>query len=658
MKKLAKYFLAFCLTLSISGCSQSYSEKLTADSFYDGLWQYSEIDGNPYQTQLNGRDKYTVSFWIRPENNYPDTVLMFMGNESQYIALTGSGYNDGVFNGLTLLSKDSKKSSMTYAEGAVTVSCRRWNHIQISVSRGQAEVFLNGSSALKGEVTDKLDDTVIMIGSNQAGAGLKDVSGRISDLAVTSEVLTEKDAFSAYQSLYPAVLLDTINYTDSTHLDHNIWLLGNTIDGVPVTWSVEENPVMDARGILTETDTAYDVRAAASAATEYAEASKEFVFHIEGNSAEENLKKDIRCLDADIEGILFSGTALPLTEVNGSSVAYEVKEGPAEINDGILRKTTAEERPMITFTARLENGGHTEEREYHAVVLDEAYGYVMSYFNGDLGSETGYLAVSADGLNWSKLEGSDITVSNGTKRVRDPNIARTGDGGFVITATQGMDNPEIYIMTSEDLTSYSEEQMVLVDVIDPGMKMSGTRAWAPEVIYDNENGLYYIYYSDPTDDQAPMYYVTTSDFVTYSYPDRLFDPGYPVIDGTIFVMNGRYWMIYKDERADVQTIFSAVSSYPYEHFEMAYDLNFLAPLRKVEGPIVFKDIDTGGYRIYIDDFSNHTFLAGRFSRLGNDPDTDWSDTGLLSLPEDDVRHGSIVRITEKEYERLLSCYMK
>lgn len=656
MRKLTEFLLAFCLASSLSGCGQSYSEKLTADSFSDGLWQYSEIEGVPYQTQLSGRNRYTVSFWIRPENNYPDTALLFLGSENQYIAVTGSGYHDGVFSGLSLISYDGGKTDAVSAgDSAVTVSCRRWNHIQLSVRNGQAEVFLNGVSALKGAVC-RISDAAVSVGS--APAGMKEVRGRISGLTVNSEVLGEKEAFEAYQALYPAVLLDTIDYSDSEHLDHNIWLPGSKIDGVDVNWTVEENPVMDARGILRETDTACDVHAAASVSTAYASASKEFVFHIEGSSAQENLQKDLRCLDADIEGVIFSGTKLPLREIHGSKVVYEVSEGPAAVREGVLIKTSDEARPVIRLKAVLENGGFSAEREYSTVLLDAAAGYVMSYFNGDPGSETGYLAVSQNGLDWIKLEGSDITASAGTKRVRDPNLARTKDGGFVITATQGMDNPEIYVMTSEDLTSFTEAEPVLVGVADPGMKMSGTRAWAPEVIYDNENDLYTVYFSDPGDECAPMYYVTTSDFETYSYPDRLFDPGYPVIDGTIFVMDGRYWMIYKDERAAVQTIFSAVSSCPGERFEMAYDMNILAPLRKVEGPMVFRDIETNGYRIFIDDFSHHTFLAGRFSRLGDKPDPDWSDTERLSLPEDDVRHGSVVRITEKEYEALCGYYMK
>ena len=78
--------------------------------------------------------------------------------------------------------------------------------------------------------------------------------------------------------------------------------------------------------------------------------------------------------------------------------------------------------------------------------------------------------------------------------------------------------------------------------------------------------------------------------------------------------------------------------------------------RPVEGPMVFKDIHEEKYHLFVDYFAYHRFFAGTFTGLGYDSLVDWSDSDTLALPEEDVRHGSILPVTEKEYHRLLDAY--
>ena len=120
--------------------------------------------------------------------------------------------------------------------------------------------------------------------------------------------------------------------------------------------------------------------------------------------------------------------------------------------------------------------------------------------------------------------------------------------------------------------------------------MDGLRAWAPEVIYDNEADLYYVYFSDPHDDIGKIYRVTSTDLESFSYPKVMLDTGYPVIDMTIFPMNGLYWMIYKDERAGALTVYPGYTSSLEEGFQKVLDWKYLIPERPVEGPTVFQDM--------------------------------------------------------------------
>lgn len=111
-------------------------------------------------------------------------------------------------------------------------------------------------------------------------------------------------------------------------------------------------------------------------------------------------------------------------------------------------------------------------------------------------------------------------------------------------------------------------------------------------------------------------------------------------------------MIYKDERPGALTIYPGYSGSLEEGFLKVLDWKYLIHERPVEGPSVFQDLQTGEYHILVDQYSDHTFLAGRFRDLSYDSEIDWSDTEQLSLPEEDVRHGSVIPITEQEYHAL------
>ena len=76
--------------------------------------------------------------------------------------------------------------------------------------------------------------------------------------------------------------------------------------------------------------------------------------------------------------------------------------------------------------------------------------------------------------------------------------------------------------------------------------------WAPEFVYDAERQTYLIFWSSVTSPAGHqrIWCAETSDFKSFSSPAILFDPGYTVIDATIVTHQGRYYMVYKDERGE------------------------------------------------------------------------------------------------------------
>ena len=523
---------------------------------------------------------------------------------------------------------------------------------------------MNGEKTAEGPFEHSTKNASMIIGGNPLG--FSDIHGKISGFTLSSELLQESEIKRTYEEALAAVLLDTVHFPDQDHLNRDLWFDSNTIDGYPLTWRRDpETTLMDDFGRRTSPGTAGTAIFTASLSTENSSAEKQFVFTLAADNPEEQFRSDLKELDTMIEGTLFSEQSLPESAQNGTQFSYQITEGNAHFDGSQLIKDSEDEKESIRFTVTAENNGLSKEKEYEAVLLDEAYGYLMIYFNGDVDQEVMHFSLSTDGIHWESSTSSDINSrlpakeDFGTMRLRDPHLSRDENGSFIIAATEGGDHPYIYLYRSDDLLSFDDGHRLLVSYPDDALGMTGEKAWAPEVLYDNENYDYLIYYADHREDRGPVYVIHSDlSFEDFTYPQILFDPGYPVIDSTIFPMNGKYWMLYKDERTAAQTVYPAVTDDLKYGFRKAYDWKYLHLKRPLEGPIVFKDIHADIFHVFLDSYAEHTFYAGTFTTLDYSSEIDWSDTAELVLPEADVRHGSVIPVTEKEYQRILESYSK
>ena len=101
--------------------------------------------------------------------------------------------------------------------------------------------------------------------------------------------------------------------------------------------------------------------------------------------------------------------------------------------------------------------------------------------------------------------------------------------------------------------------------------------WAPDIIYDRENGDYLLHWSSSHScnnyGRKGIYYSRTKDFKEFSSPEVLYrkeDSG--VIDSAIYEENGWYYMFVKSEGNPEKIILlrSAYAAGPYERVE-AFD---------------------------------------------------------------------------------------
>jgi predicted GH43/DUF377 family glycosyl hydrolase len=282
--------------------------------------------------------------------------------------------------------------------------------------------------------------------------------------------------------------------------------------------------------------------------------------------------------------------------------------------------------------------------------------YMFSYFTGD--SRDGLkLAYSEDGYNWTALRGNQSFLKPGVgndKLMRDPSVIRGGDGKFHMVWTVSWKERGIGYASSADLMNWSEQQFIPVMEHEPEAR----NTWAPEIFYDKDENLYMIYWATTIrgkfaesqvagDDSLNhrMYYVTTSDFKTFSETKLLYDKGFNCIDAVIVKVDGKYVMFIKDETKEPvaeKNIRIATSDQLTTGWG---DASEPITINWVEGPTVGKIGDA--WLVYFDRY--------RIRKMGAVTSTDllnWTDVSdQVSFPEG-TRHGTFFTITRKEFERI------
>ena len=282
--------------------------------------------------------------------------------------------------------------------------------------------------------------------------------------------------------------------------------------------------------------------------------------------------------------------------------------------------------------------------------------YMFCYFK-DNGVDGLHLAYSHDGLIWKALKGDTSFLTPAVandKLMRDPCIIRGADNLFHMVWTVSWQDKGIGYAESADLVHWSSQRFLPVMASEAGAR----NCWAPEITYDKASKTYLIYWATTITGRYPLadtaseskynhriYYQTTKDFKTYSETKLLYEPGYNVIDATIVPDGKRFVMFFKDEtRNPVQ-----------KNIKIAYANHLTGPYTKAEGPI------TGNYwaegpttlkigkqwNVYFD-----RYMEGRYGALTSTDLKNWTDiSDKLTLPKG-IRHGTIFKITAKEFENL------
>lgn len=290
--------------------------------------------------------------------------------------------------------------------------------------------------------------------------------------------------------------------------------------------------------------------------------------------------------------------------------------------------------------------------------------YLFCYFVGNAPEEERiHFAVSRDGYNFEPLNGNKeiIIQTLGKKSVRDPYILKGEDGFYYIigtdmAASEGWtSNHALITWKSADLITWTDE--TLIDIRDFGGAFATTnRAWAPQALWDSEKGQYMVYWAHSTEenDIAAMYYAYTSDFKTLTTPQPLLiREGVQTIDADILynAQNGKYYMYFKhDEDQTIAYVTADKMNGPYTDDPVIVSLASSG----VEGSSMYNITGTDTWVMLMDQYGKHRYFAQQTTDMEHFLKLKRKDYAMDFSP----RHGSVIPVTDAQYDELVKAFGK
>ncbi|WP_186577049.1 immunoglobulin-like domain-containing protein [Aquibacillus kalidii] len=397
---------------------------------------------------------------------------------------------------------------------------------------------------------------------------------------------------------------------------------------------------------------------------------------------------------------------LPVNGDNGSTISWEssnpnvIKGSDQAIEDpkqlGWVTRPSAD--TTVTLTATVTKGDAKVERQFDLTVIADPGkkdydAYFFSYFTGEYeGGEEISFATAKDPLKWRALNNGQSVIQStmGEKGLRDPFIMRSPEGDkFYLIATdlkmgestnfdeaQITGSHSIMVWESDDLINWSEQRMVEV------APKNGGNTWAPEAFYNKETGEYVVFWASsipneetygnypngrPNGQYNVMYYATTRDFHEFSEPKVLIDEGFPTIDTTMvqdgetlyrFTKSEVNYKVYYEKATNIFNDLDGIGENGFQFEDVPGTQNgnqgLIGFSGNNEGQTVFKSLKEDKWYLFLDSWPYHV----RYT-------TDLEDGAQLVnnvVPESDYalppgpRHGTVIPITNEEYESLQDAY--
>lgn len=294
--------------------------------------------------------------------------------------------------------------------------------------------------------------------------------------------------------------------------------------------------------------------------------------------------------------------------------------------------------------------------------------YLFVHFIGEEeNGEQVYFSISQDGFHWTDLGKGPVLVSKtGEMGIRDPFIVRSNiDQKFYILATdlriankKGWDvaqyegSTSLIVWKSDDLIQWSPAQKIDFERMD---EAGAGCVWAPEAFWDQDKKAYLVYWASMINGKQRIYAAWTKDFSFYENFHLHIEKNGHIIDTTMAKENEIFYRFSACGEYD-GILLERGNALEADDYLICTDAMGIAGTQKTEGPIIVWLESIGKWCLYVDDigrgagyipFVTNSLRESNFVRV---PESEY-DFGMRKK-----RHGSILTITDIEYERLLSYY--
>lgn len=300
--------------------------------------------------------------------------------------------------------------------------------------------------------------------------------------------------------------------------------------------------------------------------------------------------------------------------------------------------------------------------------------YLFVYFTGNktAGQQIHY-AVSRNGVDFTPLNGGRPVISADTISlsggVRDPHIIRGRDGMFYMVATD-MDmergkwsNHGIVMMTSRDMIGWRHHTVDFHRRYAGKAPSLANAVWAPQTIWDPEARRYMVYFSLHSEKDGPY----PRDAVYYAYankefsdlatdPQPLFEYPYPTIDTDIVLDGSGTYHLFFNTWGGPEGLARRQFTFRDLHDQDSWTL---VPGRmqpngiNSEGSCAYQ-LHDGRWMLTYDCYQEGYSQFCESDDLMGFRLVKTTEKGGFFSP----RHGSVLRITAEEYDRLVEAYGK
>jgi hypothetical protein len=592
---------------------------------------------------------------------------------------TASGQNlpRGVWKTLTYTLDDATNTARLYLDG-----------VQVAQN---TNVTITPAS-LGGGVT-----TANYIGRSNYDADRR-LAGSVRDFRIYDTALSATEVVALHPDDATKLARDAaaISLGNTSGLTANLTLPATGANGASIAWATSDPGVITSAGAVTRPESGQPNATATLTATltrgEAAE-TRTFELTVLAMPGDDALaQEDLDAIEipnaADVRGNI----TLPSTgSVNGTSISWSAS--PAGVvtttaQDGKAAGvvTRGDDDATVTLTATVANTGASRQIPITVTAapegLDTDYtaGYLWTHFAAEGGYEKIFFGHSEDGLQWSKLNDNEPILANlgGDLGVRDPHLVRSAEGDkYWIIGTDlhaegggpggsGWDqlnaSQNLVVWESSDLVNWSDQRIVFA-----GFEHAGN-VWAPEAVYNDETGEYYVYWSarDQRENNTPdwalrVYLTKTRDFVTFTEPEVWASlnaqgdgqTGPNIIDSSIAKEGDTY---YRFSTSDWWTVIDTAPSLdgPWTTVVARDEAGDFGLRTRMEGHTVYQ-LPDGRWAIMGDDGGYYGHIADTLESLqfrqlsvGTGPDQYSFDQRF--------RHGSVLRLSAAEEERLLEAY--